>query len=134
MRAPGLDGYSFGDISHPRLSGSPLLPTAKSSSPHASTLASIGELAGGHHERLDGAGYHRKTQTRGLGRAVRILAAADAEAELLREADEGRLCPQAVDAVLAAGKTTKEIAETRASSPHARLVEDVLDVVAGRLG
>ena len=91
-------------------------------------------MAGGPHERLDGAGYHRKTQTRGLGRAVRILAAADAEAELLREADEGRLCPQAVDAVLAAGKTNKEIAETRASSPYARLVEDVLDVVAGRLG
>ena len=127
---------------------------------HAPALASIGELAGGHHERLDGAGYHRKTQAPGLGRAARILAAADcyqamrerrphrpaldaagAEAELLREAGEGRLCPQAVDAVLAAaghrvakrprelpagltdrelevllalaaGKTNKEIAET----------------------
>ena len=127
---------------------------------HAPALASIGELAGGHHERLDGAGYHRKTHAPGLGRAARILAAADcyqamrerrphrpaldaagAEAELLREAREGRLCPEAVDAVLAAaghrvakrprelpagltdrehevllalaaGKTNKEIAET----------------------
>src|SRR2546421_13039034 len=127
---------------------------------HAPALASIGELAGGHHERLDGAGYHRKTPALGLGRAARILAAADsyqamrerrphrpaldaagAEAELLRDAGEGRLCPEAVDAVLAAaghrvakrphdlpagltdrehevllalaaGKTNKEIAET----------------------
>ncbi|HEY2320026.1 MAG TPA: HD domain-containing phosphohydrolase [Solirubrobacteraceae bacterium] len=127
---------------------------------HAAALASIGELAGGHHERLDGAGYHRRTQAPGLGRPARILAAADsyqamrerrphraaldaadAEAELLREASEGRLCPDAVDAVLAAaghrvatrphelpagltdreheallalaaGKTNKEIAET----------------------
>ena len=88
---------------------------------HAPALASIGELAGAHHERLDGAGYHRKTLAPGLGRAARILAAADcyqamrerrphrpaldaaaAEAELLRDARSGRLCPEAVDAVLAA--------------------------------
>ena len=127
---------------------------------HAPALASIGELAGAHHERLDGAGYHRKTPAPGLGRAARIVAAADsyqamrerrphrpaldaagAERELLRDAREGRLCPEAVDAVLAAaghrvakrprelpagltdrelevllalaaGKTNKEIAET----------------------
>jgi HD-GYP domain-containing protein (c-di-GMP phosphodiesterase class II) len=87
----------------------------------APALASIGELAGAHHERLDGDGYHRRTPGPGLGVAARILAAADAyqamreprphrpvldaaeaEAELLREAHEGRLCPEAVDAVLAA--------------------------------
>ncbi len=127
---------------------------------HAPALASIGELAGSHHERLDGAGYHRKAPAPALGRAARILAAADsyqamrerrpyrpaldadgAKAELLRDASEGRLCPDAVDAVLAAaghrvakrprklpagltdrelevlralaaGKTNKEIAET----------------------
>jgi HD-GYP domain-containing protein (c-di-GMP phosphodiesterase class II) len=88
---------------------------------HAPALASIGELAGAHHERLDGEGYHRRTLAPALGRAARILAAADsyqamrerrphrpaldaaaAEGELLREAGSGRLCPQAVDAVLAA--------------------------------
>jgi HD-GYP domain-containing protein (c-di-GMP phosphodiesterase class II) len=88
---------------------------------HAPALASIGELAGAHHERLDGAGYHRKTLAPALGQAARILAAADsyqamrerrphrpaldavaAESELLRDAREGRLCPEAVDAVLAA--------------------------------
>lgn len=88
---------------------------------HAPALAPIGELAATHHERLNGTGYHRKTLAPGLGPAARILAAADAyqamrerrphrrarsadeaEAELLRDAQEGRLCPDAVDAVLAA--------------------------------
>ena len=84
-------------------------------------LAPIGLLAGSHHERLDGSGYHRGTRGAALDQAARILAAADcyaamrearpyrpaldaaaAEAELLREAEEGRLDPEAVDAVLAA--------------------------------
>jgi HD-GYP domain-containing protein (c-di-GMP phosphodiesterase class II) len=84
-------------------------------------LAPIGALAGSHHERLDGSGYHRGTRGPGLDQASRILAAADcygamreerpyrpalaapaAEAELMREVEEGRLDPDAVDAVLAA--------------------------------
>jgi HD-GYP domain-containing protein (c-di-GMP phosphodiesterase class II) len=84
-------------------------------------LASIGVLAGSHHERLDGSGYHRGTRAAALDQSARILAAADcyaamrearpyregleapaAEAELLREAKGGRLDPEAVDAVLAA--------------------------------
>jgi HD-GYP domain-containing protein (c-di-GMP phosphodiesterase class II) len=84
-------------------------------------LAPIGMLAGCHHERLDGSGYHRGTRGQGLDQASRILAAADcygamreerpyrpalaapaAEAELMREVEEGRLDPDAVDAVLAA--------------------------------
>ena len=84
-------------------------------------LAPIGLLAGSHHERLDGSGYHRGTRGPALDQAARILAAADcyaamreprpyrpaldapaAEAELMREAEEGRLDPEAVDAVLAA--------------------------------
>src|SRR5947209_11665388 len=87
---------------------------------HAPALASIGELAGSHHERLDGAGYHRKSDAPALGRAARILAAADsyqamrerrphrpaldagaAETEMLRDARPGRLCLEAADAVLA---------------------------------
>ncbi len=84
-------------------------------------LAPIGLLAGAHHERLDGSGYHRGTHGPALDQGARILATADcygamrearpyrpalgeaaAEAELMREADEGRLDPDAVDAVLAA--------------------------------
>jgi HD-GYP domain-containing protein (c-di-GMP phosphodiesterase class II) len=85
-------------------------------------LAAIGLLAGSHHERLDGSGYHRGTRATGLDPAARVLAAADcygamreprphrpaldgpaAEAELLREAVAGRLDADAVDAVLSAG-------------------------------
>jgi HD-GYP domain-containing protein (c-di-GMP phosphodiesterase class II) len=88
---------------------------------HAPGLAAIGELAGAHHERLNGGGYHRKALAPALSRPARILAAADsyqamlerrphrpaldaagAEAELLEDARSGRLCPEAVDAVLAA--------------------------------
>jgi HD-GYP domain-containing protein (c-di-GMP phosphodiesterase class II) len=84
-------------------------------------LAPLGLVAGAHHERLDGSGYHRGSRAPALEQPARILAAADcysamredrsyrpaldgpaAEAELLREAKEGRLDPEAVDAVLAA--------------------------------
>lgn len=87
----------------------------------SSALAPIGVLAGSHHERLDGSGYHRGTKAPALDQPARTLAAADcytamcearpyrpalepamAEAELLREASEGRLDAEAVDAVLAA--------------------------------
>ena len=85
------------------------------------TLAPIGLLAGSHHERVDGSGYHRGTKGPALDQEARILAAADcytamtearpyrpaldreaAGAELVREAREGRLDGAAVDAVLAA--------------------------------
>lgn len=84
-------------------------------------LVRIGLLGGSHHERLDGSGYHRGLNGPALDQSARILAAADAytamrearpyrpamdaptaEAELLREASEGRLDPEAADVVLAA--------------------------------
>jgi HD-GYP domain-containing protein (c-di-GMP phosphodiesterase class II) len=84
-------------------------------------LAPIGLLAGSHHERLDGSGYHRGSRGSALEQTGRILAAADcyvamraarpfraalepaaAEAELRREVEDGRLDADAVDAVLAA--------------------------------
>ena len=40
-------------------------------------LAPIGRLAGSHHERLDGSGYHRGTSGSALDHPARILAAAD---------------------------------------------------------
>lgn len=85
------------------------------------SLAHVGEIAGTHHERCDGSGYHRGVRSTELDTASCILAAADcyvamreprphrpaldaasAEAELLREASEGRLEADAVAAVLAA--------------------------------
>ena len=41
------------------------------------TLAPIGRLAGSHHERLDGSGYHRGSRGPDLDQSARILAAAD---------------------------------------------------------
>src|SRR3954447_3034124 len=40
-------------------------------------LAPIGILAGSHHERLDGSGYHRGTRAAGLRQGARSLAAAE---------------------------------------------------------
>jgi HD-GYP domain-containing protein (c-di-GMP phosphodiesterase class II) len=87
----------------------------------STALASVGLLAGSHHERLDGSGYHRGVRAPALDLAARVLAAADsysamreprphrppldpeaAETALTREATEGRLDRDAVDAVLAA--------------------------------
>jgi HD-GYP domain-containing protein (c-di-GMP phosphodiesterase class II) len=84
-------------------------------------LGPIGKLAGSHHERLDGSGYHRGVRAPALDTLGRILAAADcytamrqarpyrpaldpaaAEVELRREVEERRLDAEAVDAVLAA--------------------------------
>jgi HD-GYP domain-containing protein (c-di-GMP phosphodiesterase class II)/DNA-binding CsgD family transcriptional regulator len=83
-------------------------------------LAPLAVLAGAHHERVDGSGYHRAQRGVGLSVPARILAAADVYAALVaersyrpqRNADEaaralraeasaGRLDADAVDAVLA---------------------------------
>jgi HD-GYP domain-containing protein (c-di-GMP phosphodiesterase class II) len=84
-------------------------------------LAALAPLAGAHHERLDGSGYHRGLAGPALTRPMRVLAAADAYAAmtaerphrpaldpavavqaLRAERDAGRLCGEAVEAVLAA--------------------------------
>src|SRR4051794_3479661 len=84
-------------------------------------LSPVAALAGRHHERVDGSGYHRAQQGRELGRPERILAAADVYAALVTgrayrtalpaadaattmraEVRAGRLDGDAVDAVLSA--------------------------------
>jgi HD-GYP domain-containing protein (c-di-GMP phosphodiesterase class II) len=84
-------------------------------------LATLAAVAGAHHERCDGSGYHRGTDAAGLTPLARLLAAADAyhakteprshrEAhppeqaadELERELRAGRLDAEAVGAVLEA--------------------------------
>ncbi len=88
------------------------------------SLEPMAAIAGMHHERLDGSGYHRSCGAGEIPMAARILAAADAfqamtqrrphreavdadaaAAELRRDARAGRLDPDAVAAVLdAAGR------------------------------
>jgi HD-GYP domain-containing protein (c-di-GMP phosphodiesterase class II)/DNA-binding CsgD family transcriptional regulator len=84
-------------------------------------LRSVARLAGSHHERCDGSGYHRGVTTTALPLAARIVAAADvyqaltevrpyraalsrseAENALESEASDGRFDPQVVHAVLEA--------------------------------
>ena len=114
-------------------------------------LAPIGVLAGSHHERLDGSGYHRGTRGHALDLASRILAAADcyaamrearpyrlaldapaAEAALLHEADEGRLDPDAVGAVLtAAGHRVQQRPRELPAGLTERELEVLLVLVRG---
>lgn len=85
----------------------------------SSFLSELGRLAGAHHERLDGSGYHRGSAGAGLSLPARLIAAADAyhamteprphreplmpeqaADELAREASAGRFDPDAVTAVV----------------------------------
>ncbi len=87
----------------------------------AEGLRPLARLAGSHGERYDGSGYHRGSRAGDLPLSAWLLAAADchqamreprahrpalspaaAAGELCREADGGRLAPEAVHAVLAA--------------------------------
>lgn len=124
------------------------------------SLAPIAALAGTHHERMDGSGYHRAVKAVSLPTAARVLAAADAfhamteprphrealpttEATdtLGREASAGRLDPDATAAVLqAAGEPVPSIDRpaglTERESEVIRLVARGLQTkqVAHRLG
>ena len=45
---------------------------------HAGTLAALAPIAGAHHERLDGSGYHRGSKAAAITLGARLLAVADA--------------------------------------------------------
>ena len=114
-------------------------------------LAPIGRLAGSHHERLDGSGYHRGLRGPALDLAARVLAAADSyvamrearsyrealepaavEAELRRDVADGRLDAEAVDAVLAAaGHTVAKRSGERPAGLTRRELEVLLSLVHG---
>lgn len=114
-------------------------------------LAPIGRLAGSHHERLDGSGYHRGTGP-ALAQTARILAVADAytamreprphrpaldeaaaQAELEREAREGRLDSEAVDLVLgAAGQRPRRLARELPAGLTNRELEVLRVLVRGQ--
>ena len=115
------------------------------------SLAPVGRLAGSHHERLDGSGYHRGTSGTALEPSARILAVADcyaamrearphrpaldapaAEAQLQHELDAGRLDANAVDAVLAAaGHRVRERPRELPAGLTERELEVLLVLVRG---
>ncbi|HEX4929106.1 MAG TPA: HD domain-containing phosphohydrolase, partial [Gaiellaceae bacterium] len=118
----------------------------------SAALAPIGAAAGSHHERLDGSGYHRGSRAADLDETARILAAADcygamcearpyrpaldaseAELQLQREAEAGRLDRDAVDAVLgAAGHSVRPRSRELPAGLTERELEVLLVLVHGR--
>ncbi len=114
-----------------------------------SALTRLAPLAGAHHERLDGSGYHRGARAPELGRGARVLAAADvlqalgeerphrprldgpaAAAALREEARSGRLDAEAAGAVLeAAGHRGASVARPLPAGLSEREAE-VLALVA----
>ena len=112
---------------------------------------SVAALVLRHHERLDGSGYHRYAKASDLSPAARILAAAEAfqtarearpyrpalndaaAASKLRHAvREGKLCPQAVEAVLAsAGLPTRRDSPERLAGLTPREIEVLRLIAAG---
>lgn len=112
-------------------------------------LAELGVVAGAHHERLDGSGYHRNLSANLLTPVMCLLAVAEAYQamletrphraalspeqaadELKREARAGRLDGEAVNAVLAAtGHQTYKVRRQRVADLTEREIE-VLRLVA----
>lgn len=86
-------------------------------------LAALAPLAGAHHERLDGSGYHRGARGPQLPIAARILAAADACHALMEE--RAHRPARSPDAAVAAIRS-----EVRAG----RLDEAVVEAVATAIG
>jgi HD-GYP domain-containing protein (c-di-GMP phosphodiesterase class II) len=104
-----------------------------------------------HHERLDGSGYHRYAKAPDLSPAARILAAAEAfqtarearpyraaltdtaaAARLRSAVREGKLCPDAVEAVLAcAGQPARREAAERLAGLTPREIEVLRLIAAG---
>ena len=92
----------------------------------------LADEASAHHERLDGRGYHRGLDRKGLSAAARVLAVADvtdalkadrpyrkgmppdAVAQILADGRGAALCPDAVDAAIdvreGAGAITRLVA------------------------
>ncbi len=105
-----------------------------------------------HHERLDGTGYHRYAKASDLSPAARILAAAEAfqtaredrphraalsesaAASRLRElVRDGKLCPDASEAVLtAAGQTSRRRTAARLDGLTSREIEVLRLIAAGQ--
>ena len=117
----------------------------------SSALEPMARIAGMHHERLDGSGYHRGCRGPDISMASRVLAAADAfqamtqprphraqlspeqaGQELARESRTGKLDPDAVAAILeAAGqKRSRRRRDLRPGGLTEREIE-VLRLVAG---
>jgi len=112
----------------------------------------VAQLVQSHHEHLDGSGYYRNTRGTDLSPAARILAAAEAfqtaretrphraglsdaaaAAKLRAAVRDGKLCADAVDAVLAvAGQPARRETSERLAGLTPREIEVLRLIAAGR--
>lgn len=114
-------------------------------------VRSVAALVLRHHERLDGTGYHRHVKAADLSPAARILAAAEAfqtarearphrpamtdtaaAAKLRAAVKEGKLCGEAVEAVLTiAGQPARRASSERLAGLTPREIEVLRLIAAG---
>jgi len=112
---------------------------------------SVAALVLRHHERLDGSGYHRYVRGADLSPAARVLAAAEAfqtarearpyraaltdaaaAARLRAAVRDGKLCPDATEAVLAiAGQPARRASPERLAGLTPREIEVLQEIAAG---
>jgi HD-GYP domain-containing protein (c-di-GMP phosphodiesterase class II) len=81
---------------------------------HSPLLTPYGQLAGLHHERLDGSGYHRGVRAANLPTSARVLAAADIYHALIEEAPQRPAfsparAAQELEAEVAAGRLDRDV-------------------------
>jgi HD-GYP domain-containing protein (c-di-GMP phosphodiesterase class II) len=114
-------------------------------------LRGLARMAGAHHERLDGSGYHRGLTADRLGMPARVLAAADAYRDLVEDrpgrpglqpaaaaqnlrtdVGAGRLDGDAIAAVLAAAGLQRGSRRTRPAGLTARQIEVLRLLASGR--
>jgi len=100
---------------------------------HCEPLHAIGRLAGAHHERIDGSGYHRESRGAALSPSARILAAADSyramcEPRAYRPARSSAAAVRELERAVKAGvhdasavELVLSAAGTRAASARSRL-------------
>ena len=93
----------------------------------SSSLAPLAPIAGAHHERLDGSGYHRGSSAAGQPQAARLLAAVDAYHAMTE--------PRPHRKAMSAGRAAEALAEQcRAGCLDADLVAAVLESTGQRAG
>ncbi|MBM4778634.1 MAG: HD domain-containing protein [Archangiaceae bacterium] len=108
----------------------------------APALSAVAKVAGSHHERLDGSGYHRGSAGGALQRPARVLAVADVLSALTKDrphrpAKTGAAAAAEVRAMVKAGALDGEVVEAalaamgerRVKAPSSQLSERELEVL-----
>lgn len=91
----------------------------------AAPLSAVAKVAGAHHERLDGSGYHRGSTGGAVSRSARILAACDVASALLKDRPHR-------PAMTSAGAVVELRAMVKSGQLDGEVVEAVLSAMGER--